>query len=135
MSRYLLDTGSAADCIFRRRGVHERVKQARQVGGKIGIGIPVLAELLAGVESSASRDRNLDVINRHLRLFRLWPFTAEAARVYGRLYAELRRLGRPMQVVDMMIAAIAISLGNCTVVSADSDLAAVPGLTVVSWIA
>ena len=41
---------------------------------------------------------------------------------YGRLYAALRRAGRPMQVVDMMIAAIARTLGNCTVVSADGDL-------------
>ena len=70
MRRYLLDTNSASDCIFRRRGV---------------------------------------------------------------LFAELRRTGRPMQVVDMMIAAIAFSLGNCTVVSADSDLAAVPGLMVENW--
>lgn len=41
MRRCLLDTGSAADCIFRRRGVDERVKQARRAGDKIGIGIPV----------------------------------------------------------------------------------------------
>jgi predicted nucleic acid-binding protein len=34
---------------------------------------------------------------------------------------------------DIMIAAIAKSLGNCTVVSADSDLTAVPGLSVESW--
>jgi len=135
MRRCLLDTGSAADCIFRRRGVHERVKQARRAGDKIGIGIPVLAELLAGVEYSATRERNLDIINRNMRLFRLWPFTTEAAREYGRLYAALRRAGRPMQVVDMMIAAIARTLGNCIVVSADSDLAAVPGLTVENWVA
>ena len=38
-----------------------------------------------------------------------------------------------MQTVDRMIAAIALSLGKCTVVSADSDLAAVPGLTVENW--
>jgi tRNA(fMet)-specific endonuclease VapC len=35
----------------------------------------------------------------------------------------------------MLIAAIALSLGNTTVVSADSDLAAVPGLTVENWAA
>jgi tRNA(fMet)-specific endonuclease VapC len=33
----------------------------------------------------------------------------------------------------MMIAAIAMSLGNCTVVSADSDLPAIPQLTVENW--
>jgi tRNA(fMet)-specific endonuclease VapC len=38
-----------------------------------------------------------------------------------------------MQQIDIMIAAIAFSLGDCSVVSADSDLAAVPGLTVENW--
>ena len=38
-----------------------------------------------------------------------------------------------MQVVDIMVAAIAFSLGNCTVVSSDTDLTAVPGLTVENW--
>ena len=38
-----------------------------------------------------------------------------------------------MQVVDMMLAAIAISLGDCIVVTSDSDLLAVPGLTVENW--
>jgi tRNA(fMet)-specific endonuclease VapC len=32
-----------------------------------------------------------------------------------------------------MIAAIALTLGNCTVVTMDADLAAVPGLTIESW--
>lgn len=135
MTRYILDTNSAADCIFRRRGVHERVKQARRAGGKIGTGIPVLAELYAGVEYSATRDHNLDIIQRNLKLFRLWPFDAGAAREYGRLFAELRRRGRPMQVVDIMLAAIARTIGDCTVVSTDSDLQAVPGLKVEDWTA
>jgi tRNA(fMet)-specific endonuclease VapC len=32
-----------------------------------------------------------------------------------------------------MIAAIALSLGNCTVVTNDADLTAVPGLEVENW--
>jgi tRNA(fMet)-specific endonuclease VapC len=133
MMRYLLDTNAAADCIFRRKGMPERVKEARAAGHKIGIAIPVLAELLAGIEYSASRDKNLEILNRTVGLFRLWPFTAEAAREYGRLWADLRRKGRPMQVVDIMVAAIALAMGNCTVVTADSDLSAVPGLPVENW--
>jgi tRNA(fMet)-specific endonuclease VapC len=38
-----------------------------------------------------------------------------------------------MQKIDLMIAAIALTLGNCTVVTTDSDLTAVPGLTVENW--
>jgi len=56
-----------------------------------------------------------------------------AAREYGRLFAELRRRGRLIQPIDAMLAAIAFSLGNCTVVSTDSDLAAVPGLSFENW--
>jgi predicted nucleic acid-binding protein len=33
----------------------------------------------------------------------------------------------------MLIAAIALSLGNTNVVSADNDLTVVPGLTVENW--
>ena len=62
-----------------------------------------------------------------------WPFDRLAAEEYGRLAADLKRGGRPMQQIDVQIAAIALSLANCTVVSADSDLFAVPGLTVENW--
>ncbi len=102
-------------------------------GHDIGIGIPVLGELYGGIEFSTSRDDTLDILRRSLKVFRLWPFTPEAAEVYGRLYAELRRKGRLIQQVDLQIAAIAISLGRCTVVSEDSDFDAVPGLRVEKW--
>jgi tRNA(fMet)-specific endonuclease VapC len=133
MRRFLLDTNMAADCIFRRRGIPERVKQARAAGDKIGIGMPILAELYAGAENSATREKNLEILRRNMRLFRLWPFSADAAREYGRLFAALRRMGRPMQTADIQIAAIAITLSRCTVVSADTDLSAVPGLSIENW--
>lgn len=133
MSRYLLDSNAVDDCVFRRRGVHERVREARLAGHKIGTGIPVLAELFAGTEYSDTRDANLDVLNRNLSLFRQWPLTTEAAREFGRLWATLRRTGRTIQTVDLMIAAIAFTLGDCTVVTSDSDLLVVPGLRVENW--
>ena len=68
-----------------------------------------------------------------LTAWKVWPFDNKAAFEYGRLAAELERIGRPMQQVDIMIAAIAFSLGNCSVVTVDSDLAAVPGLAVENW--
>ena len=95
--------------------------------------MPVVGELFFGVEASATRDANLPKLKRALSGILCWPFDRAAAEEYGRLAAELKRLGRPMQQIDIQIAAIALSLGNCTVVSADSDLAAVPGLTVENW--
>ena len=38
-----------------------------------------------------------------------------------------------MQQIDIMVAAIAFRFGDCTVVSKDTDLAAIPGLKVENW--
>jgi tRNA(fMet)-specific endonuclease VapC len=133
MRRFLLDTGAAQDFINRRHGVHERVDAERHRGNRIGVCTPVLGELWSGVEGSASRDRNLQRLRHALSRLIVWPYTNEAAEQFGRVFAELRRVGRPMQQIDIMVAAVAFSLGGCTVVTSDSDLAAIPGLTVEDW--
>ncbi len=134
MRRFLLDTGIAQDFVNRRNGVLERVDAERRRGNRIGICTPVLGELWSGVEGSAARDRNLQRLRRALSRLVVWPYTNEAAEQFGRVFAELRRIGRPMQQIDIMVAAIAFTIGDCTVVTTDSDLAAVPGLVVENWV-
>jgi tRNA(fMet)-specific endonuclease VapC len=133
MTRYLLDTNMVSDFIHRRQGVDVQVRDAMARGAIIGTCMPVLAELFYGVELSASREINRPRLVRGLNKIRCWPFDRNAAEEYGRIAAQLRRIGRDMQQIDIMIAAVAFSLGNCTVVSVDSDLAAVPGLRVENW--
>lgn len=133
MRRYLLDTGIAGDLIAKRKGIDARGRQAVLRGDRVGICMPVLGELWAGMQGSASRDRNIQPMKHALARLRIWPFDRQAAEEYGRVSAELKHLGRPMQQTDIQIAAVALSLGNCTVVSSDGDLADVPGLTVEDW--
>ncbi len=133
MTRFLLDTGSAGDYIHRRLGVYQRAQQAAIRGDRVGICLPVLAELWYGVENSSSRERNAQRLRRVLPDLIVWPLTEQATEVYGRIAAELKRAGRPIGKIDMLIAAIALDLGKATVVSADSDLTAVSGLTVENW--
>jgi tRNA(fMet)-specific endonuclease VapC len=133
MRRYLLDTNTAADWIEKRGPVPDRALQANRRGDRIGIGIPVLADLYYGAENSNARDVNLLRLRRALARLTVWPFEQNAAAEFGRLRAELRRRGQPMQVIDIMIGAIALTLSNCTVVSSDGDLAAIPGLIVENW--
>jgi tRNA(fMet)-specific endonuclease VapC len=133
VTRFLLDTGIASDYLNKRHGVFERARAERAKGNPVGIAVPVLAELVYGIERSVTRDANIKFLRAALPTLRLWPFDQVAAFEYGRLYAELLRIGRPMQVVDIMIAAVALTLGNCTVISKDSDLTAVPGLSVENW--
>ncbi len=85
------------------------------------------------MELSATREHNVIQMRHALAKLRLWPFDVKAAAEYGRVFAELRRIGKTIQQIDMQIVAIARSLGNCTVVTRDNDFAAVPGLVVVNW--
>jgi tRNA(fMet)-specific endonuclease VapC len=101
---------------------------------KIGIGMPVLGEIIGGIEASQSRQHSWDVVHQTLSAFVLRPFDREAAYEYGRLYALLKKTGRLMQQVDIQIAAIALTLGDCTVVSGDRDLTAIPSLKVENWL-
>jgi tRNA(fMet)-specific endonuclease VapC len=133
MTRYLVDSGIASDMVNRRHGVYEKALEAFQRRDILGIGTPVWGELRAGVENSSSRERNLSKLIHGVRRLRFWPYDKTAAEEYGRLFAQLRRRGRPMQQIDIQIAAIALTIGNCVVVSKDSDLKAIPGLDVEDW--
>ena len=135
MKRYILDTNALSALINHLHGVDVRVRDAKRRGARVGTCIPVIGELFYGLELSASRDENLKRARAGLRQVILWPFDLDAGKEFGRLRAELRRLGRPMQIVDMQLAAIALTLGNCTVVTTDTDLAAVPGLRTENWAA
>ena len=132
MRRYLLDTGIMGDFINRRRGVAERVDEARTRGDRVGTCWPVVGELWFGVERSVTRELNRDRLIRGLARIPKWPFEDEAAQHFGRIHHELRRVGRVMSVVDMQLAAM-FALGNCTVVTKDGDLGAVPGLQLENW--
>ena len=131
--RYLFDTNAMSDLIFHRRGIYERTIDVQKQGGKIGTCPPVIGELYFGAEASTSRERNLSALNLGIRGITILPYHIEEAEIFGRLRAELKRIGRPMQVVDIQLAAVAFSLGNCTVVTSDSDLSAIPGLSVENW--
>jgi tRNA(fMet)-specific endonuclease VapC len=92
-----------------------------------------VAELFAGIENSATRDDNLVVLRRTLAGLKCWPLNRRASEEFGRLFVALKRAGRLIGPIDMLVAAIALSLGDCTVVTTDKDFQSVPGLKVENW--
>lgn len=133
MKKLILDSGIVSAYMNRRDGVFEKLQAEVRLGVRIGTCVPIVAEIVSGIELSASRDRNMEILKRNLRSLTVWPFDERAAFTYGALSAELRKQGRPMQSIDMMLAAIAMNLNNCTVITTDSDLDAVPRLSVEIW--
>lgn len=132
MTRFLLDTNAMGDLMNHRYGVDLRAKKASQDGGVLGTCEVVAAELFFGVENSSDREANMNVLNRTLAGMRTWPLTRSASREFGKISAFLKKNGRPIGALDVMIAAIALTT-DCIVVTRDSDMLAVPGLAVENW--
>jgi tRNA(fMet)-specific endonuclease VapC len=130
---YLLDTGAVTDYLNKREPTLTRARTAIGRGARLGICPPVLGELYLGIELSDTPDRTRRLLTGAFRTLYLWPFDKAAAKQYGRIHAVLTRIGRPMQQVDMQVAAVAFALRNCVVVTKDSDLSAIPGLNVEDW--
>jgi tRNA(fMet)-specific endonuclease VapC len=133
MRKILLDSGILSQYVAKRSPVFERLLEYAQRGDRLGTATPVLAEYYYGLEMSQTKDQNLVRLERTLLTLRIWAFDTDSAKNYGLITANLRRIGRPMQSIDVMIGAIALTIGDCTVVTTDSDLESIPGVTVENW--
>ncbi len=133
MKKLILDSGIVSAYMNRRDDIFERLQGEVRLGTRIGTCVPIVAEISFGIELSSSRDRNMLIFKRNLESLTIWPFDEGAAFAYGVIAAELRKIGRPMQTIDMMLAAVASRLTNCTIISTDSDLQAAPGVKVEVW--
>jgi tRNA(fMet)-specific endonuclease VapC len=130
---YLIDTnhlGAATTTTPVRR----RLAELRRKGARIGTCVPVLCELEAGIHQVRNPARSRQQLDRLLHQILVWPIDRTTAHIYGELYTDLRRRGRVLSQVDMMLAALALQLG-LTLVTTDSDFAALPDLKREDWTA
>lgn len=106
--RYLLDSGPAFDFLFKRKGIDTRVMELRRNGYKVGICVPILGEILGGIEASGSRDTSWSIAQSRLGKLLCWPYEKPAAHAYGQIFADLKKRGRVIQQIDKHL-----KLNNC----------------------
>ena len=93
-----------------------------------------MAELAAGPHAAtdpAERARRQDRLQRTEAAFAPLPFDADAARAYGRIYAAVAAAGRKARgarAVELMIAAVACSVGLPLYTRNPSDFTALDGV-------
>jgi tRNA(fMet)-specific endonuclease VapC len=133
MKRYLLDSNAIEMLVRKDPGFMARAMDATEEGGLLGTALPIVGEFLGGIEGSASVGKSMPKARRTLNKLKHWPFDFAAAVEYGRQCGTLRKRGITIQPFDLMAAAIALTIGQCTIVTSDSDFQRVPGLNVENW--
>lgn len=96
--------------------------------------MPVLCEIEAGIQQVSQPDAYRLSLERLLRQIRVWPIDPSTATIYGAIHHDLRRRGRVLSQVDMMVAALARQMA-LTVATSDQDFAALPDIATEDWTA
>lgn len=124
-SGYLLDTNHVGLAVSPGSDARARLRRLRRAGLKVGTTMPVLCELEAGMRYVRDPSGYRDNLRRLLSEVRMWPLDLTTARIYGRVFDDLRRRGRVLSQVDLMLASLAEQM-NLVLVSTDKDFDALP---------
>ena len=130
--RYMLDTNI---CIYAIRHKPEIVigELNRHDPSDVCISSVTYAELVHGIEKSASAERNRLALSMLLANIEILNFDGNAADCYGRIRAELEKKGTPIGPLDTMIAGHAQSLGYTIVTSDVKAFRRIPDLLIENW--
>lgn len=130
--KYLLDTNT---CIRYLNG-HAPIIRSRLAAvplADIAVCAPVKAELYFGSARSQDPIRTLARQEAFLRIFISLPFDDDAARIYGRVRADLATRGSPIGANDLLIAATALTSGLILITHNTGEFSRVTGLGLEDW--
>jgi len=132
MLRYLLDTNIVI-YVLKRRPV-EVLSTFNANASRMAMSSITLAELMHGAEKSSRVSENLAAIEDFCSRIEVLPYGPKAAQHYGAIRAALEKLGQPIGVNDLHIAAHARSEGLVLVTNNMAEFARVPALEAENWV-
>lgn len=132
MLRYLLDTNIVI-YVLKRRPI-EVISVFNANASRMAISSITLAELMHGAEKSSRVTENLAAIEDFCSRLEVLPYGSKAAQHYGAIRAHLEKLGRPIGVNDLHIAAHARSEGLVLVTNNTAEFERVPALEIENWV-
>jgi tRNA(fMet)-specific endonuclease VapC len=100
---------------------------------EIGVSVVTVAELQYGVAKSQQKERNQAALEAFLLPLDIANLAMDTAVVYGEIRANLEKQGRPIGLLDTLIAAHALSLDVPLVTNNAREFARVEGLRLEDW--
>jgi len=134
---YMLDTDT---CIYLMSGRHGE-RQSRILARldrlapeeNLILSSIVTFELSYGAQKGRWRKANLALLEEFLLDFIVAPFDEKASHIGGAIRTKLEKNGRPIDPMDTLIAAHAVSLGVPLVTHNLREFSRVPGLKAENW--
>ena len=105
-----------------------------QHGSRMAISVVTLAELIHGSEKSSDPEKNLRIVEDFCSRLEVLDYGVKAAQHYGAIRSDLEKIGQPIGVNDLHIAAHARSEGLVLVTNNIKEFDRVPGLQLENWV-
>lgn len=122
---YLLDTNAVADYIYGVRPVMQHMERAIEAEDQVCLCEPVHYEVMRGLLWKGAAAKQQRYEQQFAPMLKWVPVVHDDWQQAAQFWADMRRKGRQISDVDVLIAALAVRL-NAVIISADTDFDALP---------
>jgi tRNA(fMet)-specific endonuclease VapC len=130
---YLLDTNICIH-IIKKKPIKVLARFTNMNLGNIGISSITLSELEYGVYKSQQAKKNLLALEMFITPLNILFYNDSAARIYGKIRANLEAKGKPIGSMDILIAAHAVSENCILVTNNEKEFRRIPELKIENWV-
>ena len=129
---YYLDSNFLID--YLRNNSSNLIEDLRLISPKeIKVPSIVKAELMAGAYKKKNVEQAIRDVEKITSFFEVVSFDDDAAKVYGKIRAELESKGRTIGSNDLLIAALVLSRGGILITDNTKEFCHIEGLRLENW--
>ena len=129
-----LDTAFLADLFRRDSAAEKKLKELVEARKEISITVMTVAELYYGACKSNRMEEEKAKVEQIKRTFLILEFNESGAQKFGELLSRLEKAGKKTSDRDVLIAAIALSKGENTIVTRnEKDFKRISELSVITY--
>lgn len=99
----------------------------------MAISVITYGEMVYGARKSRQIERNLAAARRVAEIYPMLPVTQSVIETFAGLKADLEVAGTPLDDMDLLIAATALSHNLTLVTNNEQHFSRIPGISLVNW--
>ena len=100
---------------------------------QMSVSVISYGELIFGAMKSKSVEKNLETVKNIKSIFPLIDITSDIMEIFGEIKAYIQKIGKPVDDMDLLISATAISKGMTLVTHNTKHFENIPNLKLEDW--
>ena len=100
---------------------------------QMSVSVVSYGELIFGAMKSKSVEKNLETVKNIKSIFPLIDITSDIMEIFGKIKAYIQKIGKPVDDMDLLISATAISKGMTLVTHNTKHFENIPNLKLEDW--